>query len=240
MIKNTIYDIFKELERNGVSEKELHHALCGLGVLSEEVKKISKAYTTWLNCPLDKPENYNFVYYLNGIFVLMPFRVKKYDKVGRLVGIEIGDGLVYTAHSADCVIASNINKCIEESKAALLQYNLHCSTMPDIQLRLPTAEEALKLFKKTYDDIRVRNEIGSSISNTWITPTTKDKEKTVAVRDKFGNRFYSRSFRPEAETKAYVNLVFSLREIDFIGQLDEFGIPTPETVAMYQKLVKSF
>lgn len=234
----------------------IFRALRHFGVSREEVEKIANAYKTWLGFPIEKKSPYNWVYYLNGRLISMPFEIKA--MVEHLIGYSVGNKVFSVAHDKK-IAKDNIEKSVRLLKQALDKRMLGADGNADLQVHLPTKKEA-EYFFTTFannwlanvaatageiyaqlpngDDCELQFPINNQIPNMWITPDADEPEMT-AVKLGFNNSGpYCKKYRPNSRTKSDVCLITDLRDGDFIGKLTKYGTPTPATIGMYYELLE--
>lgn len=93
---------------------------------------------------------YRAVYYLDGVFYLMPFRIKSLDDRGLLFGVEI-DGTIFVSDYKPSVWVTRFFEFLKELQEGICdQFNLKriCAN----RLELPRIEEILKLLPLIYHD----------------------------------------------------------------------------------------
>lgn len=253
-MRKNVYSIYKALRHFGVSAKE--------------VSEIAKNYPTWLNCPIEEKSPYNWVYYLNGYLVSMPFPIDALNEKGKLIGYGVGD-TVFGAIVSEKVKKENVEFCLQEIKNDLKQTMVGVAddNIPEIEFRLPTAADAEKVFScfaKNWlknciatmeeaaaelpemelpegTEIHLEYSGVNQIPDMWITPDPDAPEKT-AVRLGFNRKGapYCRKYVPGKRIKPSVCAIANLRKgTDFIGKVGRYGIPTPATLRMYYQLLDS-
>ena len=241
-MRKNIFGIFRALRHFGVSEKE--------------VEKIANAYKTWLAFPIEEKSVYYWVYYLNGRLISMPFEIEALDDY--LIGYAVGTK-VFSVGMGEKIAKENVEDSVRLLKQALDKRMLGTDGNADLQVHLPTAEEA-EMFFTTFANNWLANvaamaeeihsqlpngegyemevPINNQIQNMWITPSADEPEKTVI---KFGFKRnaepYCKKYRPGTKAKSDVCSILDLREGDFIGKLTKYGTPTPATIEMYHELL---
>lgn len=241
-MRKNVYGIFRALRHFGVSEKE--------------VEKIANAYKTWLLFPIEEKSPYNWVYYLEGRLISMPFEIQQLEE--HLIGYAVGTK-VFSVAQGEKISKDNIEDSVQLLKQALDKRMLGADGNADLQVHLPTKEEA-EYFFTTFannwlanvaatageiyaqlpdcDDCELQFPINNQIPNMWITPDTDEPEMT-AVKMGFNNSGpYCKKYRPNSRTKSAVCLVTDLRDGDFIGKLTKYGTPTQATIEMFYELLE--
>lgn len=232
-------------------------ALRHFGVTAKEVNAVARAYTTWLSFPIEEKSAYNWVYYLNGQMISMPFEIKSLEDE-YLIGYAVGTK-VFSVAQGEKISKDNIESSLQILKQELDKRMLGAGEKTDLRLHLPTKEEAELVFNKfanawfercisslqeIAEDLPEELEItldfnaANQIRKMWITPSADEPEKT-AVRFGMNNSGpYCRKYVPNPKAKATVCLFTDLRKgVDFIGKLDKYGTPTLETIKMYYELL---
>lgn len=246
----------------------IYRALRHFGVSASEVNEIAKNYTTWLTCPIEEKSPYNWVYSLGGVLVSLPFPINTLNEKGKLVGYAIGD-IVFGAVVSEKAKKDDVEGYLQSIKEDLKQTMVGVADddVPEIEFRLPTAEEAGKIFScfaknwlenclATMEDaaaeipdvelpegaeIHLHYSGVNQIPDMWIAPDADAPDKT-AVRlgiNRSGTP-YCRPYTPGKRVKPSVCAVARLRKgIDFIGKVGRYGVPTPATLKMKSLLLDS-
>ena len=241
-MRKNVYGIFRALRHFGVSEKE--------------VEKIANAYKTWLAFPIEEKSPYNWVYYLNGRLISMPFEIKQLED--HLIGYAVGKK-VFSVAKGEKISKGNIENIIQLLKQLLDEKMLGADGNADLQVHLPTKEEAEYFFtafannwlanvaataEEIYaqlpegGDFELQFPINNQIPNMWITPSADEPEMTAVKLGFKNSRPCCKKYRPNSRTKSAVCLVTDLRDGDFIGKLTKYGTPTPDTIEMFYELLE--
>lgn len=235
----------------------IFRALRHFGVSGKEVDAIAKFYKTWLSFPIEEKSVYNWVYYLNGRMISMPFEIK--DLNDHLIGYSIKNK-VFSVGKGEKIAKENIEDCVQLLKQELDKRMLGADGNADLQVHIPTKDEAEffftsfanywlsncvglaeEIFEQLPDgmDLQIGFPIYNQINNMWITPDADEPEKSAV---KLGINNYSgpycKKYTPTAKTKSNVCLILDLRKgVDFIGKLSKYGTPTSATIEMYYELL---
>ena len=229
------YDIFRALRHFGVSPTE--------------VVEIAKEYPLWLMCPIEEKIYYRHVYFMDGRFVCMPFAVKKLDDRDLMVGIEY-KGIIYLKPCRGCVSVvheGDVEKRLQDTKADFLKRRIGAVGGEDIKFKLPSAQNIQVLYEKTDSDYMFHNTLYALGGYVWIQPDPQAPEKNVAHLSIGYNRrirhaclYNCNPFKPEEDTEAKVLPIVHFRKgIDFCGKLDRWGVPTSQTLKMYNQLLEN-
>jgi len=220
-MRRKIFDIYKALRHFGVS--------------ATEVQNIAIGYRSWLDNPIEKMPPFNTVYFLGNKLYSMPFPKGSLD--GHLIGIEIS-GVVYLTGWWNCV---HQNEIAIRTQALLNDIAKKFPTISQFEVRLPTPEEAKLLPEKTekelinFDIGHLYEDIYGLYSDVWITPSSEHPERTFATVQENS----ARPHKPSENTEAVLYLVTRPKEGQmFFGEVDDYGVPTPETKDAYSKLFK--
>lgn len=233
----------------------IFRALRHFGVTANEVDAISEFYKTWLAFPIEEKSVYNWVYYLNGRMISMPFEIK--DLNDNLIGYSVKNK-VFSVCKGEKIAKENIEDCVQLFKQELDKRMLGADGNADLQVHIPSKDEA-EFFFKTFanhwmtkcvalaedilgqlsEEMQICFPFYNQINNMWITPDADEPEKTAV---KLGIKNYSgpycKKYTPTERTKSNVCLIMDLRQgVDFIGKLSRYGTPTPATVRMYYELI---
>ena len=208
---------------------DIYKALRHFNVTAEEMQDITKGYRYWIKNPLESRPPFNTVYFIDGKLYSMPYPSDKLSK--RSIGIEI-DGVVYFTHYCyredvlKCQLEMDITKlkaCIAERFAITNQFNL----------RMPTRDEAKTLVRETYHEESLNFVLGNNIGDVWITPNPDHPEKTVATVSMNSAKLR----RPGEFDSAMLYFVICPDDDQiFFGEIDKYGVPTPETQEVYTRL----
>ena len=241
-MRKNIYGVFRALRHFGVSETE--------------IEKVAKAYKTWLHFPIEEKSPYNWVYYLNGRLISMPFSINQLFE-DHLIGYAVGTKVFMFLHAED-VRRNEVEAQLLSLKKSLDARMLGAEGNADLQVHLPTAEEASLFFtqfasnwlanvmtaageivEQLPDDgneYELQFPINNQIPKMWIAPSADEPEKT-AIKLGFNNSGpYCKTYRPSAKAKMTVTPITDLREGDFIGKLTRYGVPTQATIDMVYEL----
>lgn len=241
-MRKNVYGIFRALRHFGVSEKE--------------VEKIANAYKTWLSFPIEEKSPYNWVYYLNSRLISMPIEIKQLEE--HLIGYAVGNK-VFSVAQGEKIAKDNIEDSIQLLKQELDKRMLGADGNADLQVHLPTKEEA-EYFFTTFadnwlanvaatagviyaqlpdgDDCELQFPINNQIPNMWITPDADEPEMTAVKMGINNSGPYCKKYRPNSRTKSAVCLITDLRDGDFIGKLTKYGTPTQATIEMFYELLE--
>lgn len=213
---------------------DVYRALRHFNVTAEEVNNIVEGYCHWLKDPVEKLPPFQTVYFLGNKLYSMPYPKDGLNR--RLIGIEI-DGVVYLVGWDSDVLQDEIEEQAQIIKADIAE---KFPAINQFRLRLPTRDEAKILPEKAsgidFDSGHRYEGIYSLYSDVWITPDPDHPERTFATVEERR----ARPHRPSENTRATLYLVTCPDDEQiFFGEVDDYGIPTPETREAYAELKKS-
>lgn len=195
-----------------------------------DIRCIAEGYQDWLRNPVYRVYPYRTVYSLGDKLYSMPHPIKGVDKF--FVGIEI-NGIVYMSAYRQNVSYGELDTKISEIKAQITKKHVSIAeklavTACDFELRMPTRDEARALADKARYDHDLLGKIYCTDGNLWITPSFEQPNKTYVTVTQYGAKpHHARS----SYTQASLYLVAIPRKSNmFIGEVDDYGIPTPETL----------
>lgn len=199
------------------------------GVDDVDIQYIAEGYQDWLKNPVDRIFHYGTVYSLGNKFYSMPYPIKGLDSL--FVGIEI-NGIVYMSAYRQNVSYGELETKISELKVQIAEKVAKIAkkfdvTACDFELRMPTRDEARILIDKTLHDYDLNGRIYTKEGNLWITPSSEQPNKTFVLITEYG----AKPHRPRSSyTQAALYLVAVPSKEDlFIGTVDDYGVPSPET-----------
>ena len=200
------------------------------GVDDVDIQYIAEGYQDWLKNPVDRIFHYGTVYSLGNKFYSMPYPIKGLDSL--FVGIEI-NGIVYMSSYRQNVSYGELETKISELKVQIAEKVAKIAKKFDViacdfELRMPTRDEARALADKARYDHDLLGKIYCTDGNLWITPSFEQPNKTYVTVTQYGAKpHHARS----SYTQASLYLVAIPRKSNmFIGEVDDYGIPTPETL----------
>lgn len=208
---------------------------------------------------------YRAVYYLDGVFYLMPFRIKSLDDTGRIFGVEI-DGTIFVSGYRPSVWPDQLSLAFGEGKEMTRKlFNLNQAHLD--RFEVPTIGEILKLLPLIYHDEN-KSLIFPWIGRWWYKTTAPGidcveqtcwvtlalimhpRKEIIEVGPQADPR--KRLFVPLKGAFTYEDmdsdsscgelmLVYRPSNYDpiFEGKYDIDGEPTPATLEAYDKLRKS-
>ena len=186
----------------------------------------------------------------------MPFEIRQLE--GHLIGYAVGNK-VFSVAKGEKIAKDDIESSIRLLKQELDKRMLGAVGKADLQLHLPTKEEAEYFFttfannwranvaaaaEEIYEQLPDGNDyefqfpINNQFPNMWITPDSDEPEMTVVKQGFNSSGPYCKKYRPSSRTKSAICLITELREGDFIGKLGKYGTPTPDTIEMYDELLE--
>ena len=237
-MRKNIYGIFRALRHFGVSGKE--------------VEKIANAYKTWLAFPIKEKSLSDWVYYIEGRLISMPFEIKALEN--HLIGYAYGNKVFLVALGKK-VAKDRIENSVQLLKQMLDKRMLGAVENADLQVHIPTKKEVEYIFaidsgfdndavtaEKSYEQLPDEDceplFLSDNGLNMWITPDPDEPEMTAVKIGVNNSGVCCKKYRPSFQAKLDLYLVTDFRDGDFIGKLGKYGVPTPATIKMYHELLE--
>lgn len=206
---------------------DIYKALRHFNVTAGEVRDIAEGYRYWINNPFESRPPFNTVYFMDGKLYSMPYPDGLLKD--QFVGIEI-EGIVYLNQYICGVTQDVLGTSTATIKNRLAK---KFEALNQFKLRLPTRYEAKVLAEKTEGNTKLNGAVFNKFGDVWITPNPDHPERTFATVREHG----ARPHQPSENTRATLYLVTDPDDGQiFYGEVNEYGVPTPETQELYTKL----
>ena len=217
---------------------EIFKALRHFNVSADEIDNIRDAYKFWINRPIDFVQTYRKVYYHNGVLYALPYPLAELKN--EFVGIEL-NGVIYLAGYLCNVRQEKIAQSLLWLKGKIFcnhPYTHYGTEMPNsLTMTLPTGKEILDLISNTQESKDLDSIVFNKNSNFWVTPEPMHPDEIVATALW---RSSVTSHCPTEKEEAHIQPIIRMRTgLDFIGHLNDFGVPDQETSEVYGKLLAS-
>jgi len=206
---------------------DIYKALRHFNVTAGEVRDIAEGYRYWIANPFESRPPFNTVYLLDGKMYSMPYPDGLLKD--QFVGIEV-EGIVYLNQYICGVVQDELETSAETIKNRLTK---KFEALNQFKLRLPTRYEAKILAEKTEGNTKLDGIVFNKYGDVWITPNPDHPERSFATVRERG----ARPHQPSENTRATLYLVTDPDDEQiFYGEVNEYGVPTPETQELYTKL----